>query len=264
MKILITGSQGFVGSRLVKLFLQNGHHIVAGYNQFHCLQSYSALYELFRINCTEKIELENAISVFRPDFVIHCAAKTNPQVISSNIYETNVLSSELLAEFSKIYNFKLVFISTDLIYQKSLEYSNEETTITQPIENEYANSKYLAEEIIVNTSNNWLIIRPTLMYGISNKFSNSFNNFIEQTILKNENVFVFSDQSRCFLFVDDLCNAIELLLSKNITNEIFVIGGGESLTRSDFAFRYSSFFNLDTSLIKPILTSELKNYTGIK
>lgn len=250
---------------MVKHFLGLGHQVIAAYNKHHYLHDDNALLELVRLDCADKDEVHKIIFATSPNVIIHCAATTQ-SVNEVDFYNNNILATENICKAAQLSHSKVIFLSTDLVYETNNSDSenpfNEDSPLAELPINAYAKSKILAEKKIISMLNDYIIFRPTVMYGNSPIHANSFSNFIENNILNNKIVTVFTDQYRNFLFVDDLCKALEIALYKGIYNEVFVCGGDENLSRAEFANRYVEFFNLDKSLIKEIRTEDLVGYAG--
>jgi nucleoside-diphosphate-sugar epimerase len=132
MKIFITGSTGFVGSRLVKKL--SGHKIT----KYKRGDNFSGSYDL----------------------IYHLASELHDE---SKMYESNVLLTQKLVK---------AFPGTKIVYVgSSTEYGNtinlrEEADVCKPV-TLYALTKYLGTKIIQNKKN--IILRPSLLYGYTDK-----------------------------------------------------------------------------------------------
>ena len=179
--LLITGSQGQLGSELARL-----EKIFPNLTFFFTDRR---SLDITNFEDVEKFVSENNITV-----IINCAAYTNVdeaenEPISAN--KINHLSVKNLAEIAKKYAIKLIHISTDYVFDGTSKTPYLENSETNP-QNEYGNSKLKGELAIkeVNPVNS-IIIRTSWLY------SNYGINFVKK-ILKlskeKESISVVSDQ----------------------------------------------------------------------
>jgi dTDP-4-dehydrorhamnose reductase len=142
MKVVITGKTGILSQELQKLF-----------PDIITLDSYN--YNITDSNIYEKISLIN------PDIIIHAGAVTNSIEIKNNpllAIKTNIIGTANIAMYCVQYNKRLVYISTDYIYEGIIG-NYKETDSVLPY-NEYAWTK-LGGECSVKLVSNHLIIRTS-------------------------------------------------------------------------------------------------------
>ncbi len=256
MKILLTGGSGFLGWNFCKA-LRFKHEITALYLQ----------HELFLEKCQfQKVDIRNRDDVFeivkkvQPESVVHTAAITSVQLCEQDrelAYSVNVEGTRNVLEASAEVGAKFIYISTDLVYSGDGSFFTEDTP-PDP-KSYYAQTKLEAEEV-VKTYDNYIILRLALMYGWGNVFTNSFSDWLHTELRAKRKVKVFVDQFRSPIYAVDAVMAIDELISKDIRNEIFNLGGSERISRYDFALKFADVFGYPQDLIVPVPMDSVKTY----
>ena len=161
MKVLITGSNGLLGSEFVNYCLQN-----------HCefkTVSYSEL-------CSDFHNLNRIFEEFKPSVILHCAANTNVEWCETNkleCYRDNVLITEKLCNLSQLYNCKFVFFSSTGIYGDEEQEPYTEFNLPNPT-TVHHNSKLIAEQKVQSFSSSHLILRLGWLFGGNPKSKKNF------------------------------------------------------------------------------------------
>ena len=170
MRILVSGSEGFVGKVLVANLLASGYEI----DGIDRAKAVNPSYKLHRIDLKNKIQLDPASY----DVVIHCAAaKGDWDISDKEFYEDNVVATENLLNYvRKCEVKKIIHFSTVAIYSRDVTDGSERTKIEPDsvygqtkLDSEILIRKY-AEESGVPT----VILRPSVIYG-RNNYANMFN-----------------------------------------------------------------------------------------
>lgn len=255
-KILITGSNGLLGQKLVNLLKEN-YEIYAlsrGKNRNSNLKGYT----YYNVDVTDFVKLKFLIAEIQPDFIINSAAMTNVDECETKKNECDIINVELvnqLARFSKHNNIHLIHISTDFIFD-GINGPYKETDKPNPLSH-YGLSKLKSEQVIIDAKIQHTIIRTILVYGIVDNMSKSnIILWIKDSIENKKEVTIIDDQFRMPTFVDDLANACLLVVQKNAQG-IFHVSSNELISIFDMAVEIAKTFNLDESYIKRISTDEL-------
>ena len=166
------------------------------------------------------------------DVLLYTASITSARKESSLKYVTdNCLSAVRMVEFCKRHEIKrIIYISTDEIYgQLNTEKVTENTIMVSP--NIYATTKYLAEQIIVESGIPYYILRLPGLVG--KKWGNNFVYSMMEKVQRNEDIKIYNGEKNFnnLVEIDDLTNFIFNLICKDncITSEVFVLGNCESM-----------------------------------
>ena len=155
-KILITGGSGTLGKELIHKFPKKEIHSTFRNNKSN---EENAVF----LDITNQKQLNEKINEIKPEIIIHTAAITNLDWCENNKDETfltNVSATRFLTELAKKNNSKLIFISTDSVFDgKKGDYREDDS---QNAVNVYSESKIEAEKI-VNEYSNSLILRGTFV-----------------------------------------------------------------------------------------------------
>ena len=175
MKILITGSEGFVGSKLQIELLRLDHEIFLTDR----LNNKKKNYFKFNLGTDRVQKFINNFRNLKIDLVIHLAAAKGDFMLSEDdFYRDNVLATEALIKILKGLNLSnIIHYSTVSVYghNNSLK---DETAELNP-NNAYGKTKLASEKILIQwqksrTDRNLTILRPSVIYGEEN-FANMYN-----------------------------------------------------------------------------------------
>lgn len=253
MKVLGTGLNGLVGSRITELLKDK--------YEFENLSRSSG------VDITNKESVLGKIKSSQASVVLHLAAKTNvdaceldkPLGKEGEAWRINVEGTRNIADACLQSNKKLIYISTDFVFDGANPpaggYSEED--IQNPI-NWYAQTKYEGEKIVKDLKTPWIIAR--ISYPYRSKFERlDFARVILKRLQEGLPVSAVTDQIITPTFIDDIVLAIDTLI-KNNSQGIFHCVGGQSLTPFNASFLIAKEFDLDTSKInKSTLASFFEN-----
>ena len=256
--ILITGGAGFIGSHIVKRFVHN----YPDYNIYNVdnltyagsLKNVKEIenkknYFFLKLDINNHKEILKLFKDKKISDVIHLAAESHVDRSIESSFEfakTNVLGTlSLLEACKKSWNLTsqnnfFYHISTDEVYGSlGLEGSFNEKTKYDP------NSPYSASK----ASSDHFVRAYNKTYGLPILISNCSNNYgpfqhneklipnIINSLLKGRKIPIYGDGKniRDWLFVDDHCDAIELIFTKGKNGETYNIGGGYEISNIDLA-----------------------------
>jgi dTDP-4-dehydrorhamnose reductase len=258
-KILITGSNGLLGQKLVKLFMARNISFLAtsrGENRNpDCSQ-----HNYFSLDVTNNREVAAIFEQHEFLAVIHTAAMTNVDQCEED-HEAcdllNVTATKLLFEACKKHHVHFQFLSTDFIFDgKKGNY----TEVDQPDPlSYYGHSKVKAENILLADGyTNWSIVRTIVVYGMAKNMSRK--NIIlwaMDAIPKGQKMTIVNDQFRSMTWADDLAMGCWLIIEKEQVG-IFHISGPETKSVYDWVILVGKHFGWPTSCVQAIASSDLK------
>ncbi|WP_131782176.1 dTDP-glucose 4,6-dehydratase [Legionella gresilensis] len=252
MKILVTGGAGFIGSALIRYIINDTQDTVCNIDKLTYaanLQSLTSVkdssrYSFKQIDIVNATKLDEAISSFRPDAIMHLAAESHvdrsidgpAEFIASNIVGTYTLLESARRYWEKLSDnkkeiFRFHHISTDEVYG-DLELEDDAFTEKTP----YApSSPYSASK----ASSDHLVRAWHRTYGLPILLTNCSNNYgpfqfpeklIPKTIihaLSGQAIPIYGQglQIRDWLYVEDHAQALYQTLLKGKMGETYNIGG---------------------------------------
>lgn len=200
IRVLVTGANGQLGTDLVKALEKNGFDVIATTRKDFDLTNYA--------------DVENIIKTYRPDVVIHTAAYTKVDDAERNkeqCYNTNVIGTENIAKAVREINSRLVFISTDYVFDGNGDKPIHENTKTNPI-NYYGYTKAEAEKLVMEITPKSYIVRTSWLYGLKG------DNFVKKMLKLSEerdSIMVVNDQIGSPTYTKDLADfLINLIKTK--------------------------------------------------
>jgi len=253
-KLLIIGGSGLVGSTLLQYASPN-------YNIHFTYNTNKITFD--NINSTQINLLGNQklitdlIKEVQPNIVVNTAAHSSVDLCETDHSIADKLHVDITQDITqacKDIDSKLVYISTDAVFQGELHKKYTELDQPNPI-NYYGKTKLQAEQITLNASSKNVVLRTAVIYGWHKK--SRFTNWIIQTLKENHVVDPFIDQYNTPTLVDDLAKSLLGIFEKNISG-MFHATGKSCLNRYEFALILASTFGLDKKLIKSVTSKEKK------
>lgn len=252
MKILITGSNGLLGQKLVKLVLDKGTDIlVATARGANRLPYAEDDYTFDQLDITDQNEVMSVISKHQPDVVIHTAAMTNVdqcETEKEDCWKQNVDAVEYLVEACEANNAFLLHLSTDFIFDGENGPYDEQAE-ANPI-SYYGESKLAAETLLNASKVKFAIARTVLVYGIAHDMSRTnIVLWVKKSLEDSKEIKVVDDQLRSPTLAEDLAAGCYLIAEKRAAG-IFNISGKDLLTPYEMALKTAKFFNLSTATME--------------
>ncbi len=258
MKILITGSNGLLGQKLVlKLSQDKEVELIAtarGKNRLTKATNYTYT----SLDITNRKQVLDVIGQHQPDVVINTAAMTNVDACEDDKLgcdKLNVDAVQYIVDGCKANNCHLVHLSTDFIFDGTAGPYKEEDE-PNPV-SYYGESKLKAEKIVQESGVAAAILRTVLVYGIVEDMSRS--NIVlwaKGALEKGEAINVVNDQFRSPTLAEDLADGC-ILAAKQKATGVYNISGKDQLNVMQIVEAVADFWNLDKSIINPISSTTL-------
>jgi dTDP-glucose 4,6-dehydratase len=260
MRVLVTGGAGFIGSHFVKRLLRGGNEAVV-------LDKLT--YSGNRANLPGDVEFHEgdiaasddvARAARGCDAIVNFAAETHVDrsiLTADDFGRTEFRGTQVLLEHIRETGARLVQVSTDEVYG-DLEGggSSSESDLLNP-SSPYSAAKAAGELLIpayvrtfgVNAS----ITRGSNTYG-PHQYPEKFIPLFVTNALDGEPLPLYGDgrQVRDWLFVEDHCAGIELVLLQGAAGEIYNVGGGDERENIEVAERLLELTGAARSLLRSV------------
>ena len=258
-KILVLGSNGLVGSSLVRRFTND--------NKYEVIESTRKSTNLFNFEETKVL-----IEKVKPNLIINAAAKVG------GIQANNTLGTEFILENLKIninlleacipFNeIKIINLGSSCIYPLEAKNPIKETSFMdgklEPTNSPYAMAKLTAIEMGKSLKKDHghqiLNLMPTNLYGPNDSFSEDHSHVIPGIIrrihkskINNESEFQLwgtGKPLREFLYVDDLAEAIQFIIENDINDDLLNVGSGEEISIYELSLLIKKILNYEGKII---------------
>lgn len=251
-RIFITGGEGFIGSSLIHNLSKRGYETgsydallnfsdnAAYYKQCLRLRKklLSAPSKKYHGDIRNIRSLDKAVKDFRPDVIVHLAGlpmartlqKFTDEMIPINLHGT----MNVLEVFEKSKAQRLVYTSSSMAYGHFKQTPQTEDFILEPV-NAYGACKAAGEYFVRLSKKDWVIIRPTSVYGFADCSNRVSQLLIDAANLK-KTAWVVKGETLDFSYIDDVSDGFMRAISMPRANhETFNISRGEARAASEFA-----------------------------
>lgn len=240
MKVLITGSKGQLGSELVELLSKDNEVYGFGHKE---------------LDVTDKIRVMKVVSKIVPDLVIHCAALVDADGCETNIktaFDVNTIGTGNVSIASKITKSKMVYISSDYVFDGEKNSPYLEYDIPNPI-SIYGISKYAGEQIVRHYLEKFFIVRTAWLYR---RVGENFVNTIINLAKDKKELKVVNDQVGSPTYVPDLAKAISTLISTDYYGIYHITNSGK-VSWYEFTKKILKYADIKDVKVSPISSEEL-------
>lgn len=239
-KIIGTGLTGLVGSRVVEL--------LSSQFEFENLSKSGGL------DITDAISVKAAVSASDAPLILHMAAKTDVDGSEDDkllgeegeTWQTNVVGTQNIVEAARSTGKKLIYISTDFVFDGAKDFYVEEDT-TNAV-NWYGHTKEEGEVVVQKGNIEYIIARIAYPYCAYNSRKLDFVHKIIERLKGGKKIFAVTDQIITPTYIDDIAAALSFLFTKNISG-IFHLVGSSSLTPAEIISDIVSLYGFDKGLI---------------
>ena len=244
-RIAVFGANGQLGKTLQSLV--KGH-----------IDDYS-FFTRQEIDITDKKAIELVLGNSNFDFCVNCSAYTNVDGAETDIkkaFLVNATGVKDIAEACKLFNTKLIHISTDYVFDGKKQTPYKTDDITNPI-NQYGKSKLKGEQYIQDILKEYYIIRTSWLYS---SFSKNFVKTIIKKIEQNTVLKITTEEKGTPTSCIDLSEfIIQLISDESIPYGIYNFTAKGHTTWYGFAQEIARNYNLDKiNLISP--TNNFKTF----
>jgi dTDP-glucose 4,6-dehydratase len=247
MKLLVTGGAGFIGSNFILYLLEKypGYYIInydkltyaGNLENLATIQEFNN-YKFVQGDILNKELLEYVVNTSEVDVIVNFAAESHVDrsiTNSSEFVTTNVLGTQILLEVAKKHSLRFIQISTDEVYGSlgTTGYFTEDTPLSpnSPYSASKASSDFLVRSYHETFGLNINITRCSNNYG-PYQFPEKLIPLMIINAFKGKSLPVYGDGQniRDWLHVKDHCSAIDLVIHKGKSGEVYNIGGHNERT----------------------------------
>lgn len=253
--LLITGGTGLLGGHLVERAM-SGWDVYSTF--FRSVPPAGTTFaKAARLDVKNGKEVQALFSEISPSVIIHTAAMTGMDMCALNkreAWETNVEGTEHLVTAAERVNARLVYLSTDLVFQGDAGNYSESDSASPACY--YGETKLEGEKVISEISSNYCIARIALSYGWSVTSSLCFAEVMADKLSRGEEVRLFTDEFRSPVYIPNLCDALLEIAARNDVQGVIHLAGPERLSRFQFGIALCEAFGFDKDLIVPCLIED--------
>lgn len=261
MKVFVTGVGGQLGHDCVNELIGRGYEAVGSDIQ----QSYSGIADGSAVTSAPYIQLDitnqdavaKTIEKIHPDAIIHCAAWTAVDAAEveenkAKVHAINVDGTRYIAETAKAIDAKILYLSTDYVFDgKGTRPWEPDDKNYSPL-NYYGQTKLEGEQVISGTLNKYFIVRIAWVFGLNGK------NFIKTMInvgKTHDTVRVVDDQIGTPTYTFDLARLLVDMIETDKFGYYHATNEGGYISWYEFCVEFYHQYGLTTTVI-PISTAE--------
>jgi dTDP-4-dehydrorhamnose reductase len=245
MRLLLTGASGQLGGYLLRELRSLDLPVVA-WTGSRAGELFG--YPLQPVNLADADRVAAAFRAARPSVVLHAAAMSTVAACyrdSSQAHQINTQGTALLAELAAQEGARLLFVSTDLVFDgERAWYREEDTSSPQSV---YGQTKAAAEQVVLGIPGG-VVARVSLLFGPT---------LIGRPSFFDEQIAALRERRPCVLFEDEWRTPLGLraaaqgllALARSDFSGILHLGGPERLSRLEMGRRLAAFLGCDPSAI---------------
>ena len=258
MKVLVTGTSGQLGYDVMEELAKRGYEGVGADRS-----DSDAEFEHVILDITDKEKVFQVVKDVNPDVIVHCAAWTNvdgaedPKNLNV-VRAVNVDGTKNLAEAAKEVDAKMVYISTDYVFDGQGERPWQPDDKNCAPLNVYGQSKLDGELAVSNTLDKYFIVRIAWVFGRNGK------NFIKTMIevgKTHDEVSVVDDQIGTPTYTVDLARLLVDMIETDKYGYYHATNEGGYISWADFTVEIYKQAGMDVK-VKPVSTEEYEKIAG--
>ena len=261
MRILVTGVCGQLGHDVVNNAAQRGYEAIGSDIQpvYSGVADGSAVTKApyVQLDITDKDAVASVIEEIRPDAVIHCAAWTAVDAAEDEenrdkVHKINALGTRYIAEAAKAVDAKMLYLSTDYVFDGKGDRPWEPDDKCYAPLNVYGQSKLDGEIAVSETLEKYFIVRIAWVFGLNGK------NFIKTMInvgKTHDTVRVVNDQIGTPTYTLDLSRLLVDMIGTEKYGYYHATNEGGYISWYDFCVEFYKQYGLATKVI-PVTTEE--------
>jgi len=247
MRILLTGASGQLGAYLLEELVRSGHRVVAWSRR---PISGRPGVTVQSVDITNEDVLRSSLNISDPEVIIHAAAMSAAEEVRKDLSRgmaVNVESSRRLATWCRDHARRLVFTSTDLVFDGMRSWYRE-VDEPRPVQ-AYGRTKALAELEVLEVPGA-IVARLSLLYGPSRAGRDTHFDRVISGLRAGLPQLLFEDEFRTPLHYRTAAQIL-VRLAESGAQGIVHIGGRERVSRFELMRKAAQALDLDSSLVQP-------------
>lgn len=253
-KALLTGASGFVGFNLVRVLGEDFELYGTSFANSPPIRGY----RFVKLDVTSPENVREVLESVEPEVVIHAAAKADVDFCERNreiSYKTNVTGSENLAKEASLGGARLIYLSTDLVFDgEKGDYSEGDNPNPSSL---YGSTKLEAEKRVLGISDRAVVVRLSLLYGNRGHSNIGFVCRLLESLNAGRPFKLFTDQYRTPLYLEDVAAALKRIVLDMNFRGLYHLGGPERVSRWEFGQILAEVFGFSKKLLSPIKMEDL-------
>lgn len=253
MKVFVTGVAGQLGYDVVNELCSRGHEVIAS----DVIGEWKGNVPYVSLDITDALAVERVILDVMPDVIVHCAAWTavdaaEDESNQGKVKAINVDGTQNMADAAKRVNAKMVYISTDYVFDgQGTEPWQPDCKEYAPL-NVYGQTKLDGEQAVANTLEKYFIVRIAWVFGLNGK------NFIKTMLQVGKNhaqVRVVNDQIGTPTYTYDLARLLADMIETDKYGYYHATNEGGYISWYDFTKEIYRQAGMNTEVL-PVTTEE--------
>ena len=245
MKVFVTGVGGQLGHDVINELTSRGYEAIGS----DVVDMVLSGVPYVALDITDKIEVERVIAEIRPDAIIHCAAWT---AVDAAEDADNVDGTQNIANAAKIVDAKMIYISTDYVFDGQGTVPWEPDCKEYAPLNVYGQTKLGGELAVSSTLEKYFIVRIAWVFGLNG------GNFIKTMLQVGKNhpqVRVVNDQIGTPTYTYDLARLLVDMIESEKYGYYHATNEGGYISWYDFTKEIYRQAGMDTQVL-PVTTEE--------
>ena len=258
MRVFVTGVNGQLGHDVMAELKKRNYEGIGSdiADTYAGTDEVSTMFYV-KLDITDKEAVLQTIKIFKPDVIVHCAAWTAVDLAEDDdkkeiVHKVNAEGTKNIAEAAKAVDAKMVYISTDYVFDGQGERPWEPDDKNYAPLNVYGRSKLDGELAVSGTLEKYFIVRIAWVFGLNGK------NFIKTMInvgKTHDKVRVVCDQIGTPTYTIDLARLLVDMIETDKYGYYHATNEGGYISWYDFCVEFYKQYGLTTK-VEPVTTEE--------